>query len=36
MTTPIVIETSRNGNPVGRPGPTGPTAPVATSTDEAW
>jgi hypothetical protein len=36
MTTPIVTETSRNGNPVGHPAPNGPSAPVATSTDDVW
>jgi hypothetical protein len=36
MTTPIVTETLRNGNPVGRPAPTGPSTPVATSTDASW
>jgi hypothetical protein len=33
MITPIVIETRRNGNPVGNPRPTGPSSPV---TAAAW
>lgn len=36
MTTPIVTETLRNGNPVGRPTPSGQGTSVATSTDDAW
>lgn len=28
MTTPIVIETVRNGNPVGKPVPTGQATPA--------
>ena len=36
MTTPIVTETRRNGNPVGRPTPSGQSTPVTASTDSAW
>ena len=35
MTTPIVTETRRNGNPVGGPTPNGQTTPVTPSTDRA-
>lgn len=36
MTTPVVTETRRNGNPVARPTPNGQSTPAATSTDDAW
>lgn len=36
MTTPIVTETRRNGNQVGKPAPGGQTSPAAVSTDHAW
>lgn len=35
MTTPIVTETRRNGNPVVRPTPNGQSASVTPSTDRA-
>jgi hypothetical protein len=35
MTTPIVTETRRNGNPVGRPTPNGQSTPVTPSIDLA-
>jgi hypothetical protein len=31
MTTPIVIETVRNGNPVDKPTPIGPAVPATAS-----
>jgi hypothetical protein len=36
MTTPIVTETRRNGNPVGKPASGGQTTPATTSTDGTW
>jgi hypothetical protein len=36
MTTPVVTETRRNGNPVGQPKSGGQTAPGKASTDRAW
>ena len=36
MTTPIVTETSRNGNPVGRPTLNGPSTPIPMPPDDAW
>jgi hypothetical protein len=36
MTTPIVIETRRNGNQVGKPTSGGQTTPAAALTDRAW
>jgi hypothetical protein len=35
MTAPIVNETRRNGNPVGKPTSGGPT-PTTGSTDRTW
>jgi hypothetical protein len=36
MTTPIVIETRRNGNLVGGPETGGQTTPAPASADSAW
>jgi hypothetical protein len=37
MTTPIVTETHRNGNPVAKPASGGPSMPPAgASADRAW
>lgn len=36
MTTPIVTETRRNGNPVGKPTSAGQTPPVAASAVRTW
>jgi hypothetical protein len=36
MTTPIVTETRRNGNPVGRPAPGEQSTPVIPSTGRPW
>ena len=36
MTTPLVIETVRNGNQVGHPRPTGQGTPTSASSARAW
>ena len=36
MTTPIVIETVRNGSPVGKPTPTGQGTPATPPSDRTW
>lgn len=36
MTTPIVTETHRNGNPVGKPTAGGQAAPAPASPASAW
>jgi hypothetical protein len=36
MITPIVTETRRNGNPVGKPTSVGQAAPAPASTASAW
>lgn len=36
MTTPIVIETRRNGNQVGKPTSVGQTTPATGSADRGW
>jgi hypothetical protein len=36
MTTPVVTETRRNGNPVGRPASGGQPTPATASTDSVW
>jgi hypothetical protein len=36
MTTPIVTETVRNGNPVGTPNPNGHGMPVTPPSDRVW
>jgi hypothetical protein len=36
MTRPIVIETRRNGNQVGKPASGGQTTPATASTDRIW
>jgi hypothetical protein len=36
MTTPIVIEIVRNGNPIGRPTPSGQGTSATPSEDRVW
>jgi hypothetical protein len=36
MITPIVIETRRNGNQIGKPASGGQTTPATVSTDRSW
>jgi hypothetical protein len=36
VTTPIIVELVRNGNPVGRPTPNGQGAPPMPSDDRVW
>jgi len=36
MTTPIVIETVRNGNAVSKPSPKGPEAPATPTGARTW
>jgi hypothetical protein len=36
MTTPIVIETVRNGSPVGKQTPTGQGTPPTATGERAW